>query len=72
MATLTENQAALESLKDSRNSGVLIARHGDVSITYKTNADMQDAIRQLEIEISAQQGGTRRKIRYIYQPGKGY
>ncbi len=72
MATLTENQAALESLKDARNSGVLIARHGDVSITYKTDKDMEAAIRALEREISAQEGGTRRKARSIYQPTKGY
>ena len=72
MATLTELQTQLDDLKAARNTGVLIARHGDVSITYKTDKEMLAAIQSLENDIAAMQGATRRRVRYIYQPSKGY
>lgn len=71
MATLSELQTRLETLKKARGSGALMVRHGDQSVTYRSLAEMEQIISELEGEIAALGGTRRRKIRYAYQSGKG-
>jgi hypothetical protein len=64
MATLTELQAQLEQLKRARNSGVLSIRKGDDSTTFRSLAEMNQAIAALEGEI-AQASGTTGRVRMV-------
>ena len=71
MTTQAAKQARLDALKKARDSGALIVRHGDTSITYRSIDAINQTIRDLEREISDLAGTVRRGARYIYQPGKG-
>lgn len=72
MSTLSDLQAKLATLRAARVSGVLETRHGDTSITYKSDADMASAEASLVAQIAAA-GGTSatRGPKYINQTSKG-
>lgn len=53
MATLSELTALRDSLVKARATGVLSVRNGDHQVTYKTDAEMKDALDYLERQISA-------------------
>ena len=71
MSDLTDKQARLAALRKARDSGVLRVRHGDTETMFRSLSAITQIIRDLEAEISSLSGTTRRKHRYIYQPGKG-
>lgn len=61
---------SLAALKKARGSGVLVVRHGDTSVTYRSMDDINKAIAGVLSEIKAL-GGTGRKPRYVVQHFKG-
>ncbi|WCR05240.1 hypothetical protein JHX88_09955 [Paracoccus saliphilus] len=64
-------QQRLEALLEARDSGALTVRHGDKSVTYRSDSEMAAAIASLEDRISAAQG--LRPSRIIYpRTSKGY
>lgn len=69
---LSEIQARLASLKKARDTGALIVRHGDTLTQFRTLAEMNAIIAELEGDILGLTTTTpRRKVRYLYQSGKG-
>ena len=56
-------QAWIDALEKARYSGVLSVRHGDTSTTFKTDAEMASAL--------AAASGSGRRVKYLYQSGKG-
>jgi superfamily I DNA and RNA helicase len=73
MTELTVKQAKLAQLKNVRDSGVSALRSGDNRVDYRSMAEVNQAISALEAEIAALDGtaSSRRRVRYIYQTGKG-
>ena len=71
MAELATLQAQLAAIQKARNSGVLTVTHGDTSTTFRSLSDMDKIIGSLKDQISAAGNTTRRKVRRIYQTGKG-
>lgn len=71
MADLATLQAQLKAIEKARNSGVLTVTHGDTSSTFRNLSDMDKIIASLKDQIGAIQGTKRRKVRRIYQTGKG-
>ena len=72
MTTVAEKTARLNALKKARDSGALIVRHGDTSTTFRSLAEIERIIAQLENELASDAGTLNRKVKYIWQPGKGY
>lgn len=68
MTTTVELQARLTSIKKARDSGVLLVRHGETTTQFRSLREMDKIIAELEGEIS---GATPRRVRYMYQKGKG-
>jgi len=61
---MSDNASLLASLKAARYSGHQRVRHGDRDITYKSDDEMDAAIRALEAEIAAD-AGNGRKVHYV-------
>jgi len=67
---LTEMQSDLDELRRAAASGALMIRHGEKSVTYRSMADLQVAISNLQTEIAGLSGTSRRKqIRLRYRRG---
>lgn len=62
--------ARLETLKKARDSGVLQVRHGDTMTTFRSLSELESIIADLEGQISGA-STPRRRIRYLFQSGKG-
>ena len=68
--TLEQLKAQQEALQAARFNGVLTLKSGDKTVTYKSNAEIQAALSDLEREIARLQGRPRaRRIRTVC--GKG-
>ncbi|AEH88185.1 phage head-tail joining protein [Mesorhizobium opportunistum] len=67
----SELQAMLDTLRRARSSGVLMIRHGDERVDYKSDADMQAAENALEKQIALANGTSRPRLRRAYQSSKG-
>jgi len=61
--TLEQLKAQREALQAARFNGVLTVRAGDKAVTYKTNAELQSAVRDLDREIAAAE--SRPRARHI-------
>lgn len=61
--TIEELKAQLDALRAARYSGMLTVKAGDKWLTYKSDAEMQAAIHDLEREIANAEG--RRPARRI-------
>ena len=61
--TIEELKAQLDALRAARYSGMLTVKAGDKWLTYKSDAEMQAAIHDLEREIANAEG--RRSARRI-------
>lgn len=73
MASVQELQARLEAIRKARDSGVLIVRHGDESTEFRSLADMNVIINDLQKQIDSGSGTTpRSRVNYITQNDKGY
>jgi biopolymer transport protein ExbD len=68
---LEDLEAALVRLRKAKRSGTLIVRHGDTSVTYRSMAEITEAINEVLGEI-AKLNGTTRGPRYVVQTGKGH
>lgn len=71
MAEIDDLTAQLVALKKARASGALVVRHGDTSITYRSLAEIRDAIAAVQGEIN-KLNGVGRGPNYVEQTGKGY
>jgi hypothetical protein len=71
MTDVTALQTRLDALKKARASGVLTVRHGDTQTTFRSLDEIDRIIASLEAEIASASGTPRRRVRYIYQAGKG-
>ncbi|MBS0573134.1 MAG: hypothetical protein JSS08_07775 [Proteobacteria bacterium] len=69
MATLAELQADLDALRRIRNAGVSRVRYDDKETTYRTDAEITAAIRDVEAQISDLQGATVRTVRFTTSKG---
>lgn len=68
--TLTEMQTDLDELRRAAASGALSIRHGEKSVTYRSMAELQVAISNLEQEMAAANGTKRKKqVRLHYRRG---
>jgi len=68
--TLEQLTAQREALQSARFNGVLTIKAGDKWVTYKSDAELQSALSDLEREIARQEGRPRaRRMRTIC--GKG-
>lgn len=74
MSELTDKQARLTALIKIRDSGVSGIRSNDDRVEFRSMAEVMQAISSLEAEIANLDGtsSSRRRVRYIYQTGKGY
>jgi hypothetical protein len=70
LATI-ELQSMLDQLRRARASGVLMIRHGDERVDYKSDADMKAAINDLEAQIAIATGTRRSRVKKAYQSSKG-
>jgi len=55
----------------ARDSGVLTVEHGETRTTFRTLAEMNRIIHDLDAQIDALNGTRKKRIRYAYQSGKG-
>ncbi len=70
--TADEIKSRIERLRQAINSGVLTIQHGDTRTTYRSQAEMERALRALNIELArAERRDRRRRPGYVYQRGKG-
>lgn len=67
MTDTAMTQARLAAIKKAMHSGVLTVRHGDTTTTFRSLAEMQAIIADLEKDLA----GPRTRLRYAYQSGKG-
>lgn len=52
-------QAQIDALKAARNSGTLTVRHGETTVTYRSLAELNSIIRDMEAELN---GRNRRTV----------
>lgn len=69
MADAAEIQTQLTALKKARASGALMVRHGDTQVTYRSVAELQQAIDILTGELNTA-NGVGRGPRYVRQTSK--
>jgi hypothetical protein len=55
-------QAQIDALKRAIASGVLIVRHGDEQVTYRSLAEMRQALADMEGEVNPTTGPARRTV----------
>jgi predicted transcriptional regulator len=68
----SELQARITAIRSARDSGALIVRHGDTSTQFRSLAEMNSILADLEKELADAQGTTRRRrVFYIEQRCKG-
>ncbi|TIN41382.1 MAG: hypothetical protein E5Y10_22845 [Mesorhizobium sp.] len=63
--------AYLANLKKARNTGVLTVKHGETLTTFRSLAEIKAIIADLEKDLAAANGTSKRRLRYMYQSGKG-
>jgi len=71
MATLSELTTQLTAIKAAKATGALTVRHGDTQTTYRSLAEMDAIISDIQAEIDAL-SGVCRKPRYIRQNRRGF
>lgn len=64
MATLAQLQARLESLRKARDTGALSVHHGETSTTFRSLAEMNSIIADLEAQITVA-SGTGKRVRAV-------
>lgn len=68
----TELQTRITALRKARDSGVLIVRHGDEMTQFRSLAELNKILADLESELATSQGTSRPRVKYISQSDKGY
>jgi len=69
--TAEQVQAKITAIRNARDSGVLLVRHGDTQTQFRSLAEMNSIIADLEGQLSTLQGKARRRVSYIRQNCKG-
>ena len=70
MATDVETlQARLDAIEKAYANGVLVVRHGDESLTYRSLDEMAKIIGTLQNQIA--RSTKKRRVNYFAQTGKG-
>lgn len=64
-------QARIDAIRSARDSGVLIVKHGDTSTTFRSLADMNLIIADLEKDLAKANGVKKSRVGYITQTSKG-
>jgi hypothetical protein len=74
MADLTEEEilARIALLEGMRDSGVLITRHGDTSVQFRSLDDLLRALRILRKQLASAMGLNKSRVSYIRQKSRGY
>ena len=67
----SELQARIAALRKARDSGVLMVRHGDELTQFRSLAEMNAILGELEAELAGMTGEAKPRVRYITQTGKG-
>lgn len=70
--TVQQLQAKLDAIQKARDAGVLMTRHGDTSLQFRSLDEMDRIISSLKQRIDAASGQRKSRINYITQTGKGY
>lgn len=63
-------ESRLAALRKAHASGVLLVRHGDTQLQYRSLAEIEQAINSILKQIAALQGRPR-KVGYVRQSGRG-
>lgn len=71
MADATEIQGRIDAIQSARDSGALIVRHGDTSTQFRSLAEMDRIIADLQSQLDRANGVTRKRVKYIAQCSKG-
>lgn len=70
------SEAQLESritaIRAARDSGALLVRHGDTSTQFRSLAEMNAIIADLESQLATLQDTKPTRVRYVRQCGKGF
>jgi hypothetical protein len=70
--TAEQISAKLKAIRDARDTGALFVRHGDTQTTFRSVAEMNAIIADLESQLSTVQGtAPRKRVGYIVQKCKG-
>ena len=69
MANLAELQADLTKLQAVRNQGVQRTRYDDKEVTYRTDAELAAAMRDIEAQIADLQSTKIRTVRFTSSKG---
>lgn len=72
MPTANQITTRLESLYQMRDSGILITRHGDTSVQFRSLDELLIAISRAEADLARASGKRRSNVSYIVQRTKGY
>lgn len=69
--TASQIEARITAIQAARDSGALLVRHGDTSTQFRSLAEMDSIIADLEAQLDRANGVTRKRVRYIRQCSKG-
>lgn len=69
--TAAEIEARIASIRAARDSGVLLVRHGEVSTQFRSLAEMNSIIADLQSQLAAALGTKRTRVNYIRQTSRG-
>lgn len=67
----SELQNRITAIRKARDSGVLSIGHGETRTTFRSLAEMNTILGQLEKELAALDGSTKSRVKYISQGTKG-
>lgn len=71
MASASTIQTRIDAIEKALATGVLTVRHGETTTTYRSLEEMLKIRADLEDQLAIANGTTRRRLRYVYQSGKG-
>lgn len=71
--TIAQVEARIITLRNARDSGVLLVRHGDTSTQFRSLKELNEILADLEAWLAAQAGVPRRnRVSYVSQSDKGF
>lgn len=70
--TEAEITARIALLEGMVASGVLITRHGDTSVQFRSLDELLRALRRLQSQLTTAQGKSKSRVSYIRQKSRGY
>jgi hypothetical protein len=65
MPSQSELEAQRDTLRRAIRSGVLVVTHGEKSVKYRSMADLQAALSDVQNELGEITGARRRRVRYL-------